>query len=105
MNETTPKRLDPDEPDELSEGAFLELVEEAWNELTRGELQLVNEETGLPYTEREAPEASLALAMRAEVERFTTTFDVEAEDIEERSDRAIAERVAVALETLWFGAR
>lgn len=82
---------------------FLEMVESAWYELTKGELDLVDEGTGKPRTAAAAPEVPLALAMRAEVERFTTTFDVPADDIEEASDRAVAERVAEALRTLWYG--
>lgn len=106
MNEshdTEPRRLDPDEPDELTDAQFLELVEESWNEQTRGELQLVNEDTGEPHTAEDAPEVPLALAMRDEIKHFTTTFDVPADDIEERSDRAIADRVAAALHLLWYG--
>lgn len=100
VSETSWTRSD----DSVSEGAFLKMVESAWNEQTGGELQLVSEETGLPYTADEAPEAPLALAMRDEVEQFTTVFDVPADDIETSSDRAIAARVAGALQTLWFGA-
>lgn len=100
VSETSWERSD----DSVSEGAFLEMVESAWHELTGGEIDLVSEETGLPFTADEAPEAPLALAMRDEVERFTTVFDVPADDIETTSDRAVADRVAAALQILWHGA-
>lgn len=71
----------------------LDLVETAWYEVTKGDLDL-SEDTAA---------CAIILAMWAQVEEYTGTVDIDTEDIDVRGDRAIAHRIAVALSSLWFG--
>jgi hypothetical protein len=80
----------------------LELVEEGWYEVTKGELWLAPDVDG---TEGDVDLAKLALAMWDEVESFTSTVDVDQTDLENFGDRGIAMRIAEALAILHFGGR
>lgn len=77
----------------LSTEARFDLVEDAWNEVTKGELNASTD----PLL------ASLILAMWFTSDEYTRTTAVEQEDIDRDGDYGVAVRIATALSTLWFG--
>jgi hypothetical protein len=80
------------DPDLSTEGRF-DLLEDAWNEITKGELNASTD----PRL------ASLILAMWDSADEYTRTMAVDQTDLDRDGDYGVALRVASALSTLWFG--
>jgi hypothetical protein len=80
------------DPNLSTEGRF-DLLEDAWNETTKGELN----------ASADPRLASLILAMWDSVDEYTRTMDVDQTDLDRDGDYAVALRIASALSTLWFG--
>ena len=76
----------------------LDLVEDSWYEVTKGELALVPPDNDVDL-------ARLVLGMWAMVDQYTSTVDVEQTDLEVDRDRGIAMRIAESLALLHFGGR
>jgi hypothetical protein len=77
----------------LSTEARFDLLEDAWNEITKGELN----------ASTDPALASLILAMWNSADEYTRTTDVERADLDRDGDYGVALRIAHALTTLWFG--
>jgi hypothetical protein len=79
-------------PNLSTEGRF-DLLEDAWNETTKGELNASAD----PLL------ASLILAMWDSADEYTRTMAVDQTDLVRDGDYGVALRIASALSALWFG--
>jgi hypothetical protein len=80
------------DPNLSTEGRF-DLLEDAWNETTKGELN----------ASADPRLASLILAMWDSTDEYTRTMAVDQTDLDRDGDYGVALRIASALSTLWFG--